>query len=38
MAASEAFYRGLLAQYTVKIEPPRAIPADGKPGLADARL
>lgn len=36
-AASEAFYRGLLTHYSVKIEPPRTMPDGGKPGLADAR-
>jgi hypothetical protein len=36
-AASEAFYRGLLAHYSVKIERPQAPPGAGKPDLADAR-
>jgi hypothetical protein len=36
-AASEAFYRGLLARYAVKIEHPRAMPDGDKPDLADAR-
>jgi parvulin-like peptidyl-prolyl cis-trans isomerase-like protein len=36
-AASEAFYRGLLARYSVKIEHPRAIQGSDKPDIADAR-
>ena len=36
-AANEAFYRGLLARYSVKIERPRATADGGKPDLADAR-
>lgn len=35
--ASEAFYRGLLARYSVTIERPRAIADGGKPDLAAAR-
>lgn len=36
-AASEAFYRGLLARYSVKIERPRTMADGGTPGLVDAR-
>ena len=36
-AASEAFYRGLLARYSVKIERPHAAADSSKPDLADAR-
>jgi hypothetical protein len=36
-AASEAFYRGLLEHYSVKIERPPPMADAGKPDLADAR-